>query len=203
LWNADPRLDQLVQIQASKDDWLNVRETNFVGQSTARKRQNKILLWGSVGVVTLGSLAFSTAIWLQLQATSLREKATRVENLLTTSPVEALVLAIEATGKSQSIINPFLDDNLLNSVKSSLFQAFVAGNERHAAGIHQCISIECHEDAQWAVRRHSVENPRISSRRHAGTDWADDVHRQALFESTRRSAPGRKKGAGANRRRYL
>jgi WD40 repeat protein len=131
LWNADPRLDQLVQIQASKEDWLNVRETNFVGQSTARKRQNKILLWGSVGVVTLGSLAFSTAIWLQLQATSLREKATRVENLLTTSPVEALVLAIEATGKSQSIINPFLDDNLLNSVKSSLFQAFVAANERN------------------------------------------------------------------------
>jgi TIR domain len=74
----------------------------YIAKSGGHKRQNRLLLAGAV-VSVMGVV---TALWLnaQWQATiaKLGEKAVRAQLLLPIEPVEALILAIQATGQSKS-----------------------------------------------------------------------------------------------------
>ncbi|OWY65263.1 hypothetical protein B7486_42840 [cyanobacterium TDX16] len=62
LWDDDPRLPQLRQIQQSNDNWFNKVEADFVQCSVRKNHQNTIVLWCSVWgfiVVLIGGLFFS------------------------------------------------------------------------------------------------------------------------------------------------
>ncbi|MEC4812549.1 MAG: caspase family protein [Scytonema sp. PMC 1069.18] len=137
LWNAEPYLDVLKEIlnskksggkNSKKDNWLNQLEAEFVRRSIRKKRSNTIVRWSIAGLVTSGSVIFSAAIWLQLQQTELRAKAARAEVLLSTDPVNALVLAIQATGQNISLSKlPF--QKILNPVQSSLLSVVEVARE--------------------------------------------------------------------------
>lgn len=129
LWDRDPRLPQLEQIQQSKDNWFNGREARFVESSTAQRRKrirNRRTLVSAI--ITVLSI-FSGYVWYQLQISQIREKAARAENLLRTDPVQGLVLAIQATGQNRS--TPLVNRKILPEVQSSLLNAVQSARERN------------------------------------------------------------------------
>lgn len=130
LWDDDPRLPLGQQVLNSDDNWLNKLEAEFVRCSTNKSLRDTVVRWSIASAVITGSVLFIAVIWLQLQRTQLREKAARVDNLLTTNPVDGLVLAIEATGEVESILKPFLK-SIKPLVKSSLKNAIELSRERN------------------------------------------------------------------------
>ena len=105
-------------------------QTEYITSSSRERNRNRLIaissVVGFIGVVS-AALVNATTLWLRAerQATlaTLREKAARVENLLSsdTSKVEGLALAIAATGKSQDKLGkviPALKYSLLESIQT-------------------------------------------------------------------------------------
>ncbi len=126
LWNANPRLDLLSQVLESPNTWFNQTEAAFVRRSVNQKRRNMRLRWGLASFAFLALSIFTTAIYIQLQQTDLREKAARAEILLTIDPVDSLVLAIQAIGQNRSRMLW----NMQDVVESSLLKATQVSRER-------------------------------------------------------------------------
>ncbi len=111
----------------------------FVQKSIKYRRNSRIRLVstviGVIGILT-GLTIFAFA---QLQLALLRGKASEVENLIhSATPVEGLVLAIEATGKSLAFFN-----QVLPRVKSSLLDAVEVAREGNV--------LRGHQDTVWSV----------------------------------------------------
>ncbi|MDJ0595674.1 MAG: caspase family protein [Pleurocapsa sp. MO_226.B13] len=143
LWNANPRLDLLKKVLNSQTDkWFNKVEVEFVRCSVRKRRSNTIVRWSIASAVIMGSVIFSAVIWLQLQRTELREKATRSQTLLSTNPIDGLVLEIQATGQNLSLLRlPW--EKMLNPVQSSLYDAVEVAREQNL--------LKGHEDQVYSV----------------------------------------------------
>ena len=120
LWNGNPYLDVLRKTLKSSDYWFNQVEAEFVQQSIWQRRRNINLRWG-IAVTVASIILFG--VYVRFQLIELTEKATRSKNLLSSSyPLNGLILAIQATGESQSLLKPFLTPAWA-SVQSSLRDA--------------------------------------------------------------------------------
>jgi len=104
----------------------------YIAESSAEKRKNKMLLRGAVvgalSIVTLATIGIREAK-NQNQMAELKENAGRVQTLLNADPVEALILAIKATGESVAAsLNDVRGRETFSRVQSSLRD--VAGDAR-------------------------------------------------------------------------
>jgi WD40 repeat protein len=148
LWNANPRLDLLKQVLHADDNWLNQVEGEFVQRSVKKKRQNTLVGWSIAGSVICVLSAILLVVFIQLQQTDLREKAARVRTL--NQPIQKLMLAIEATGQSQSILKPFLQ-SAFGQVQSSLAYAIEVARERNAIELKELSSVAISRDGQYVA----------------------------------------------------
>ncbi|MEG4484343.1 TIR domain-containing protein [Microcoleus sp. D2_18a_B4] len=109
----------------------------YIAKSGGHKRQNRLVLAGAV-VSVMGVV---TGLWLRAEAiatiATLGEKAARAQLLLSIEPVEALVLAIQATGQSRSSL--FTLQTVLPHVQSSLRDAIEDARERNILQGHEGI----------------------------------------------------------------
>jgi WD40 repeat protein len=126
LWNADPRLDLLKQVLNSSDNWFNTLEAEFVRYSVQRRRNNRRYTICIVSGVMASLSGLTIFAFIQLQFSTLREKAATVGNLLDAAPVDGLVLAIQAIDQNRLRI-PW---DILNPVKLSLLDAVQVTKER-------------------------------------------------------------------------
>ncbi|MEG4068960.1 ABC transporter substrate-binding protein [Microcoleus sp. Pol11C2] len=166
LWYDDPRLPQLKQIKQSEDNWFNITEAKFVNSSIRQKRIN-------LGVITAVGISIFLAVLWQLQLSLLREKAARTQNLLQAeTPVEGLMLAIQATGESQ-----FRLRHVITPVKYSLSNAVANSREQ--------LRIESNQGEVLSVA-FSPDGQRIVSGGQNGTIalWSIIGKVHLLFEST-------------------
>jgi WD40 repeat protein len=101
----------------------------YIAKSGGHKRQNRLLLVGAVVSV----MGIVTALWLRAEKiatiATLRENAARAQLSLPIEPVEALILAIQATGQSKSSL--FTSQTVLPQVQSSLRDASGDARERN------------------------------------------------------------------------
>ncbi len=65
LWDDDPRLPLAEKVYRSTDNWLNQIEAEFVMRSVGRQKFKTRRNWGIAGLVLLGSMIFSVAVWTQ------------------------------------------------------------------------------------------------------------------------------------------
>ena len=115
----------------------------FIAKSGGYKRKNRRLLTGAVvsvmGVMTAAAIG-STILWLKAQRQTeiamLRENAARLQNLLPIEPIEALILAIKATGESQSS-SLEVSEQSFSQVQSSLSDAIDVVRERNILKGHE------------------------------------------------------------------
>jgi len=109
----------------------------YIAESSAEKRKNKMLLTGAI-VGALSIMTFATIVTgffayialAQAKIAELKENAGRVQTLLDADPVEALILAIKATGESESAL-PEVRRKTLAQVQSSLRDAAGDARERN------------------------------------------------------------------------
>jgi len=107
----------------------------YIAESSAEKRKNKMLLRGAVvgalSIVTLATIGITEAK-NQNQRAELKENAGRVQTLLNADPVEALILAIKATGESVAAsLNDVRGRETFSRVQSSLRDAAGDARERN------------------------------------------------------------------------
>ncbi|MEG5104709.1 TIR domain-containing protein, partial [Microcoleus sp. AT13-A5] len=107
----------------------------YIAKSGGHKRQNRLLLAGAV--VSVMGVVTALGLNAQRQATiaTLRENAARAQLLLPIEPVEALILAIQATGQSKSSL--FTSQTVLPQVQSSLRDASGDARERNLLQGHE------------------------------------------------------------------
>ena len=125
-------------------------QKEYIAKSSGHERKNRLLLTGAVvsvmGVMTAAAIG-STMLWLKAQRqteiaeretkiATLRENAARVQTLLPVEPVEALILAIKATGESQSSSQEVREKSF-SQVQSSLRDASADARERNILQGHQ------------------------------------------------------------------
>ena len=107
----------------------------YIAKSGGHKRQNRLLLAGTV-VSVMGVV---TGLWLRAEAiatiATLGEKAARAQLLASIEPVEALILAIQATGESKSSL--FTLKTVMPQVQSSLRDAIEDARERNILQGHE------------------------------------------------------------------
>jgi len=107
----------------------------YIAKSGGHKRQNRLLLAGAV-VSVMGVV---TALWLNAERiatiATLRENAARAQLLLPIDPVEAIILAIQATGQSKSSL--FTSQTVLPQVQSILRDASEDARERNLLQGHE------------------------------------------------------------------
>ncbi len=116
----------------------------YIAKSSKYKRQNKMLLTGAV-VGALSIMTFATIVTTrekieaqeqtkeaqdQREIAKLKENAGRVQTLLDADPVEALILAIKATGESNSA-SPEVRQETFAQIQSSLRDATGDARERN------------------------------------------------------------------------
>ena len=128
----------LQDIQAQKKQPVATElQKAYIAESSAEKRKNKMLLTGAVvgalSIMTLATIATTLGIIeakTQAKIAGLKENAGRVQTLLDANPVEALILAIKATGES---VAPWLkvDPKTWAQVQSSLRDATGDARERN------------------------------------------------------------------------
>lgn len=101
LWDDDPRLEQLKRILIG-NNWFNRTEDSFVRESLIEQRRNSYRLIEIVTAVGVGLVGLTIAALYQAEISSLREKAARAQlSLSSGSPMDGLILAIQAVGESQ------------------------------------------------------------------------------------------------------
>jgi len=107
----------------------------YIAKSGGHKRQNRLLLAGTV-VSVMGVV---TGLWLRAETiatiATLGEKAARAQLLASIEPVEALILAIQATGQSRSSL--FTLQTVVPQVQSSLRDAIEDARERNILQGHK------------------------------------------------------------------
>ncbi|MFP4103728.1 toll/interleukin-1 receptor domain-containing protein, partial [Coleofasciculus sp.] len=107
----------------------------YIGKSGGHKRRNRLVLTGAV----VGVIGLVTTFWLRAEKiatlATLRENAARAQLLIPVEPVEALTLAIQTTGESQSSL--FTSNKVLPQVQSSLRDAIGNVRERNQLRGHQ------------------------------------------------------------------
>ena len=154
LWDDDPRLSSAMELlcrSAYQDTglnflkwifgdkfWklqsnnfrLNSKEAKFVTDSFERKFKKRRNIVGITTFVITSLAGLTIFAFIQLQLSIIREKTARVENLLTTDPTNALMLAIEATGRSQLISKSFWK-SVSSSVQGSLINAVTLAREQN------------------------------------------------------------------------
>jgi len=136
--------------QQKKQPAATPLQKEYIAQSGRYRRKNRRLLIGAgvsvMGVMTAAAVG-SIILWQraeslrqqaekQTQIATLRENAARVQNLVSVIPVEALVLAIKATGESQSSL-PEVLENTLPQIQSGLYDALGVPLERNNLKGHQ------------------------------------------------------------------
>ena len=109
----------------------------YIAESSAEKRKNKMLLRGAVvGALSIMTLATIVTTLKTIEANKqtaiarLEENAGRVQTLLDADPLEALILAIKATGESASASSE-VGPETLAKVQSSLRDAAGDARERN------------------------------------------------------------------------
>ncbi|MDJ0510131.1 MAG: TIR domain-containing protein [Crocosphaera sp.] len=104
-------------------------QKEFISKSKQHRRRNKQLQIGALAAFMM-VLATGTFVMLRSQtlnkAVQLSERAVLVKNLLPTEPLEGLIIAIQATGQSESSFK-----RVLPQVKSSLLSAIQISKESH------------------------------------------------------------------------
>lgn len=119
LWNDDPRLPQLKQVQQSKESWLNALEENFVARSLQRKRNNLLRLISAVSVACLG--IYGTAVFGESQATrsSITALIDSSKNALNTNQQLESLIAIVRAGRQLEKMNAGLGGLIQNILDSN------------------------------------------------------------------------------------
>jgi WD40 repeat protein len=134
LWDGNPYLSLLDRELQSKDNWLNQVEGEFVQQSVLQKRRKSSWRWRIAIAVMLGLSGLTIASLFQLQQ-ALRQRveqfAATSKALLATSPIEAEINAIAATGLSQSAFVQFPDRPQFRTVESSLLTVIQESREQN------------------------------------------------------------------------
>ncbi|MEG4484345.1 TIR domain-containing protein [Microcoleus sp. D2_18a_B4] len=128
----------LKDIQAQKKQPVATElQKAYIAESSKYKRQNKMLLRGAVvGALSIMTLATIAAIGGTIEAkkqtaiAKLEENAGRVQTLLHADPLEALILAIKATGESESASSE-VGPETFALVQSSLRDAAGDARERN------------------------------------------------------------------------
>ncbi|MEG3991110.1 TIR domain-containing protein [Microcoleus sp. S28C3] len=128
----------LQDIQAQKKQPVATElQKAYIAKSSTEKRKNKMLLTAAaVGALSLMTLAtILTTLGTieakkQTEIAKLEENASRVQTLLDADPLEALILAIKATGESQSA-SPEVRQETFAQVQSSLRDAAGDARERN------------------------------------------------------------------------
>ncbi|MBD2773573.1 eIF2A-related protein [Iningainema tapete] len=115
------RLNQLEKIKALPDNWLNLREKEFISSS-----------------IEYRNIQQKQAKELRLRA-QLRQKASKVEDLLPVQPLDGLVLAIQAMGQNLEE----LPNEILSPVQTSLHTAMEKARVP--------IILEGHKNPLWSV----------------------------------------------------
>jgi WD40 repeat protein len=104
LWNADPRLPQLLKLLKEGNGWLNQTEIEFVKRSYQRKINNQRRLLGSLSAIILALSGLTVYAFRQATIAQLREQSVRAQNILSTNNKAAgVILAIDAMNRSQSL----------------------------------------------------------------------------------------------------
>ncbi|MFZ1029853.1 MAG: caspase family protein [Limnoraphis robusta] len=179
LWDDDPRLEQLKRILID-NNWFNRTEDNFIRESLIEQRRNTYRLIGIVTAVGLGLVGLTITALYQAEVSSLREKAARAQNLLSSdSPMEGLILAIQATGESQDRLRQVLPE-----IQAVLPNAIDTVRERNILRGHQgwVISVAVSRDGKYiatgskdsTVRLWSIEGELIHTFK-GHQDWVNSV----------------------------
>jgi WD40 repeat protein/energy-coupling factor transporter ATP-binding protein EcfA2 len=117
---------------------LSEPDREFVRKSISRRRNNRMLTVGIFATV----LIVVTGLWLKAERdatiATLREKAARSEKMRSVQPVEALVLAIQATGESQAKLQQVLQpvqSSLLAGVQTPVEQNRFQGHQNYVDSV--------------------------------------------------------------------
>jgi len=146
LWDDDPRLEQLKRILIS-NNWFNRTEDSFVRESLIEQRRNSYRLIEIVTAVGVGLVGLTIAALYQAEISSLREKAARAQVLLSSgSPMDGLILAIQAVGESQDRLR-----YVLPQLQPILPEAINSVRERNILRGHQgwVISVAVSRDGKY------------------------------------------------------
>jgi WD40 repeat protein/energy-coupling factor transporter ATP-binding protein EcfA2 len=179
LWDDDPRLEQLKRILID-NNWFNRTEDNFIRESLIEQRRNAYRLIGIVTAVGLGLVGLTITALYSAQVSSLREKAARAQNLLSSnSPMEGLILAIQATGESQDRLRQVLPE-----IQTVLPNAIDTVRERNILRGHNgwVISVAVSRDGKYiatgsedsTVQLWSIEGELIHTFK-GHQDWVNSV----------------------------
>ena len=132
LWDDDPRLEQLKRILIG-NNWFNRTEDSFVRESLIEQRRNSYRLIEIVTGVGLGLVGLTIAALYQAEVSSLGEKAAKAQlSLGSGSPMDGLILAIQATGESQDRLK-----QVLPQLQTVLPEAIHTVRERNILQEHQ------------------------------------------------------------------
>jgi hypothetical protein len=146
LWDDDPRLEQLKRILIG-NNWFNRTEDSFVRESLIEQRRNSYRLIEIVTAVGVGLVGLTIAALYQAEISSLREKAARAQVLLSSgSPMDGLILAIQAVGESQDRLR-----YVLPQLQPILPEAINSVRERNILRGHQgwVISVAVSRDGKY------------------------------------------------------
>ncbi|PSB43229.1 hypothetical protein C7B80_24930 [Cyanosarcina cf. burmensis CCALA 770] len=143
LWIDDPRLPQAMKLLCGatyKDGWLNflkwlsgtywkshhfdlslnADEEEFVKASFDGKNQGfRNFIAITVGII-LGLSALLVISQIQRERSVLHEKVASVNNLLSSKPTDALILAIQGIGESQSLFNKTVNSDIIGDLEAAL-----------------------------------------------------------------------------------
>ncbi|MEG5066413.1 caspase family protein [Microcoleus sp. B3-A4] len=180
LWDDDPRLEQLKRILIG-NNWFNRTEDSFVRESLIEQRRNSYRLIEIVTAVGVGLVGLTIAALYQAEVSSLREKAARAQlSLSSGSPMDGLILAIQATGESQDRLK-----QVVPQLQSVLPEAIHTVRERNILRGHQgwVISVAISHDGKYiatgsqdqTVRLWSIEGKLLNTfKGHQG--WVNSVN---------------------------
>jgi WD40 repeat protein len=150
LWYFDPYLDILQQILKSHDNWFNKIEAEFVQRSLRQKQRNTRSLWGAAGLAFLLLSSFTFIIFVQLKLSELGVKEARADKILAVKPLDGLLLTIEATGETQSILKPFLKPAAY-PIQSTLNKAIAESRERNFFNAGEPSALAISRDGKYIV----------------------------------------------------
>lgn len=179
LWDDDPRLEQLKRILIG-NNWFNRTEDSFVRESLIEQRRNSYRLIEIVTAVGVGLVGLTIAALYQAEISSLREKAARAQVLLSSgSPMDGLILAIQAVGESQDRLR-----YILPQLQPILPEAINSVRERNILRGHQgwVISVGVSRDGKYiatgsedsAVRVWSIKGQLLQILK-GHRDWVNSV----------------------------
>lgn len=183
LWNNNPRIEQLDQVLDSNESWLNQIEDLFVRQSVLQKGKNTYRIAFVVATVIAGLSGITAFALIQLQHSILREKAASVQNQLSTSPVNGLVSAIQATGENASRLR-----NVLSPVEYSLAAAVAESREQLLINAHEggVDTVDLSPDGQTIVsggKDGTIRLWNITGQQISSDDWFQG-HQEKTYETS-------------------